>query len=135
MSLSFLVSTKKDNKQIVIDFKDIFNIKSDLRTMTLLWNTNSYHVNLVGRFFIVNGGRKINIGGFDTVKCIEIIYAKRHSMAVSFNTSDKNGKGNIQKETITYLLGMQGKDIKGTKREIMLHVSTNGDEHEWLDKR
>jgi len=115
----------------VVDFKEMFAIKSSIIVLQLLWNYNCYFVDVKRRRFVINGGRNIFISDWKDVQNVEILYAKRHTKTVQLNKTVEDGSG---KHEITYLLGIQG-TLDGERKEVLIHISPNGKEWYWRDKR
>ena len=130
--LEFLVTTKSDKIPKVMQFEVIAGYKPEIETMTLLWNANSYHVNLPQRLFIINGGRRIHIQGWEDVESVNILYYKRHNREVSVNGD--NGSPREGPNVVSYLRGWEG-GVAEDAKQIMLHIGPNGKEWYWRDHR
>ncbi len=124
----WIISTKTQPAPYVVEFKELFALRKDILSMTLLWTFNSYHVDVRRRQFLINGGRRISISMQPDT---ELLYAKRNRKTVLLNEIKKNGAGVHE---ITYLLGLQDV-IDGRQREIMIHVSSDGANWYWRNRR
>lgn len=134
MALEFIVTTRDRAVPTPIKFENIYSIRKDITSMSLLWDLNCYHVNVPRRYFIINGGRRVRIQQFAKCPDAELLYCKRHTKELEFGTSDGNGQGKEKKHEISYILGFHG-TVEGKDQEIMIHVSPNGAEWYWKDKR
>lgn len=125
-----IVTTENNPEPYEVQFSDIYNIKDKIKSMLLLWDTNSYYVNIDVGYFIINGGRRVQpvILQMMTDKTIE--YAKRNRMDVTLDGDDLE-QGEIQS---SYLLGVTGK-YNGENKTILVHVSPDGSLWGWKDKR
>lgn len=130
--LEFMVTTKGNNVPKTVQFEQLYGLKPDITSVTLLWNTNCYHVNVPQKVFIINGGRRIVMKGFEKAENIELLYARRNTVEIDMQKT--SGNGQAPKPEQSYLLGFQGM-IDGEKREIMLHISEAGELWYWRDHR
>lgn len=127
--LEWIISNHDKPEPHVVDFEEIYDLRDQINSITLLWDTNSYHVDLVRKEIIINGGRRICIKGFERMGDLTAIAVKRHTKRISFN-GDEGDPG----EMVSYLIGWE-KDVEGEKKEIMLHISPDGREWCWRDHR
>jgi len=131
--VEFVVTTRGEITPKVIPFENLFVLKPNIIAMTLLWNVNSYHVNIEQRLFILNGGRRIHINGFEDAENIRILYVRRNNLKMSVN-SDGNGQPKEEKHEVSYLLGWEG-EIKGETKQLMIHISPDGCNWYWREHR
>jgi len=132
--LEFVITTRDKAVPTPIKFEDIFPIRKEITSMSLLWDMNCYHVNVPRRYFIINGGRRVCIKQFNECVDIELLYCKRNTLEVEFGISDGDGHGKKKKHEVSYILGFQG-TIGGEHKQIMLHIAPNGKEWYWQDHR
>jgi len=126
----FIIRIKSEPSPRPIRFEDIFPIKDELQSLTLLWDTNSYMVNRDKRFIIINGGRKIAFGEYKECRDLKIFYRRRVSQDIGVGN-------NIIKEKakrVSYLLGFVG-TVKDETKYVFLHISTDGTQWVWKDER
>lgn len=125
----WIISTKTQVAPHVVEFKELFAIRKEILSMTLLWTFNCYHVDVRRGQFLINGGRRIRID--DMQQDIEILYARRNRTTIALNTVADNG-GAVHE--VSYLLGLQDTTCD-EKREVMIHISPDGNEWYWRDRR
>ena len=123
---TWIITTYDDETQRAVEFSQLFALRSKIRTALLLWDTNSYYVNVKDRFFMINGGRKIPIND-NFSDTISFLYARRNKQSVALFTS----KGSITKPEVSYILGVEGIE----NQELFIHITKNGTLWEWGDKR
>ena len=125
MAPEIIISTKSQPTPAVVPFSALFSQRESITQMTLLWDYNSYHVNLSDKYFIVNGGRKLffedNIEGE-----IRLLYARRNRMSVSIGSPGAD----CDKFVSAYLLG-----VESDKKKLFLIISDDGAEWGWKDNR
>ena len=131
MAPEFIVRVEGEPTPRPIEFEDIFQIKDSMQSLTLLWDTNCYHVNRKRRFVIVNGGRKIGLKAFKHCTDLSIFYRRRNSFELAFGAIPAN---NVDSNSTTYLLGFEG-TVDGEKKLVYLHVSEDGRQWVWKDQR
>lgn len=134
MPLEFIITTRDKGVPTPIKFEDIYSIRKEITSMSLLWDMNCYHVNVPRRFFIINGGRRVRISQFAKCSDVELLYCKRHTQTLKFGNPDEDGQGKKGSHEISYILGFQG-TIDEKHQEILLHISPDGREWYWRDKR
>ncbi len=129
--IEFIVSTKDRPQPYKIEFEKIFPLKPQIKSAVLLFNFNSYLVNVKEKFFVINGGRKISIKGFESCSDLKVTVVKRHRRELSLGKAESNGKG---KEYVFFLLGWEG-TVEGEKKELFLNISPEGNQWFWASKR
>jgi hypothetical protein len=128
----FIVKVEGEPTPRPIAFEDIFEIKDKLQSLTLLWDTNCYHVNRSRRYVCVNGGRKIGLKYFKGCRDLGIFYRRRNSVEITFNTIPNTA---MQGERmIRYLLGFEG-TVDGQERLVFLNISEDGRHWIWQDHK
>jgi hypothetical protein len=126
----WIITTTDESLSRPVDFKELFGLKSTIVTAMLLWDTNSYYVNVSEGFFVINGGRTISVPkniGSDPV----FLYTRRVSQAFSAF----EGEVKSTKKDTTYLFGVESVSDSGTKLEIFLTISQDGRFWRWGNKR
>lgn len=134
MALEFIVTTRDKTVPIPLKFEDIYPIRQEIISMSLLWDTNCYHVNVPRRYFIINGGRRVRIKEFAGCRDVEILYCRRHTKNLEFGVPGGNGGIKETSHEVSYILGFHGA-VNGENRQIMLHISPDGTEWYWRDSR
>ena len=129
--LEWLACTVDRPAPHVVPFKELFAMKDSIIALQLLWNFNSYYVDAKRRRFVVNGGRSIFISNWKDVQDVKVLYARRNTKVVQLNKVAGDGEG---KREVSYILGLQG-TLDGERKEVMLHISPNGADYYWRDKR
>ncbi len=118
-----IITTLEDSSTPrVVQFRDLFALREQIKTMMYIWNTNCYYVDVVSQTFIINGGRKIQFSKFESCK---VLYRRRTQISY---TTESDGK---PETTLTWLIGLE--EI-GTKRMVLLIVSDNGVVWQWANK-
>lgn len=119
----YIISTVDQGSPRIVPFSELYAQRRDITAMTLLWDHNSYHVNVVDRYFIINGGRKLHFEDLFPVPMI--LYSRRNRFEVS------DGEG-AKDPMVTYLLGLQSQD---EKKQLFLHISGDGQAWAWDNAR
>lgn len=134
MDPEYIITTSEKPESHLVDFGEVFKQRDHIRTITLLWNTNSYLVNVEKRFFLINGGRRMQVN--DLVQSSKVLpfLIRRGQNKLTVNMSDPNDKGKIHGQSRTHLLGLEA-EVRGVRKEIMIHISASGKEWVWKDKR
>ena len=118
-------SSKKQHVEV---FKNLFAQREEIDSMMLLFDYNSYYISVDGRFFIINGGRRIQPRELQILENPIILYARRHTKTISVS-------GNSEPtDTLTYLLGVEG-IVDGEKKELFLQISQDGRFWAWRNVR
>lgn len=128
MSPEWIVWIGDDPKPVSLQFEELYPVKDQIKKAVLLWDTNSYVIDVVNKTFIVNGGRPIQPPGLHSLQNAEIEYAARHTRQLSM-TSDSESS-----ERISFLVGVKG-TIQGEERSLLLHISDDGSMWQWKDTR
>ncbi|MHA2426512.1 MAG: hypothetical protein ACXADB_00530 [Candidatus Hermodarchaeia archaeon] len=119
-----IVTIKDDpNQPRVVSFSDLFAIRDDITTMTHLWNTNCYYVNVLQKSFMINGGRRIRFNS--PFGDCALLYRRRTRKTIAL---DGNGK------PITEIAWIMGIEDKETKEMAFLIISEDGRNWEWRNK-
>ena len=131
--VEFIITVQKDLVPKTVKFEQLNSIRDKITSLTFLWTTNSYYVNIVRKYFIINGGRRLQIEkDFHGYEKVALLYCKRHTITMGTNEIISNG-GGVKKHNIFYIMGLQG--IGDEPKEILLHISPNGRMWKWLDHR
>jgi len=119
--LEIIVRVKDETSPRPIKFEELYAIKDSMVSLTLLWDTNCYSVNIDRRYFCINGGRKIAIKTFRKCTDLSICYRKRNSIDLSFGAvPDKRSEPQV-----TYLIGFEG-TVDGELCRELIHISPDG---------
>ena len=127
---TFLVSTEYPLKYKICSFSQLYNIRFDIKSLILLWDFNSYLINIHDKYFIINGGRKIQPNVFNEMKDFHLIYARRNRINIVLD-SDKP----TEKPQKFYLFGIEGKFLDNMANSILLQISEDGTQWIWRDKK
>lgn len=119
MGPEFIIATIDQPEPRGVQFSELYNLQKSITHLTLLWDYHSYHVNLVDKVFIINGGRKLQVEQFPGP--VRLVYARRNTMMMT---------GGNPKPLITYLLGMEDDN-----NQLLLHVSDTGGTWAWKNHR
>lgn len=131
LDLEFIVKLRTEEAPKNLPFKELFHNRPEMASMMLLWNNNSYYINVEDRYFLINGGRRIIPAVLVLMKNPIVLYARRNKQEVNMNMDKPSEMGD---RTITYLLGAEG-IVDGISKEILLEVSENGLFWKWRNKR
>lgn len=117
--MEIIVSRYGKNSPEKVSFEDLHDIRTDLRSLMLLWNTNCYYVNCTENTFLINGGRALK---FPNIEGAEIDYRRRTTMKVS--AGDKQEA----KKEVSWLIG-----IKSTRNDeaVYIEISQTGESWNW----
>ena len=124
--MEIVVSMRDEpTKFSVVPFEGLAASIPNIRTMTFLWDSNSYHVNAEDRTFIINGGRKLKPEGIDGWDGAQVIYRRRSRVSIDVNSSEKKDA-----VMVTWLVGLEG--VKDGERCVRLvHVGPGGRQWRW----
>lgn len=118
-----VVATKKERVLYLTTFEDVAITKEEVATCALIWNTNSYYIDVENQIFVVNGGKKIRFDEYQVANAI-LVFVRRHHVTL-------NGE---KKEETSYFLGYEGEGKE--KHEMMaMHISPDGSEFRFVQTR
>lgn len=109
-------------------FKDIFPNRDKIQAITMLWDTNTYQVNLEDLCFIINGGRRIQPTALLQFTDVKPVAIKRHRKEMSLTGGDTG------EEQVSFLLGVSG-ILDGEERQLLLHISQDGSLWAWRNNK
>ena len=124
MGPDFVIATVDNPQPHVVQFEDLYAQREQIAHITLLWNFNSYHVNVAERHFIVNGGRMIIRGEDQFSGTAQLIYTRRKRVDMLMEDDS------IPAHRTLYLVGLKDGD-----RELMLEIAEDGSRYTWRTKR
>jgi hypothetical protein len=125
-----MITTYENFSAHKVDFSELYSKKNQITSMLLMWDYNSYYVNITNKYFIINGGNRIRPTIMETMEQPVLEYARRNRANIEINVeSTKNGKVEI-----SYLIGVTGL-CDGTAKSILLHISETGDMWMWKEDR
>ena len=120
-----IITIRKDSKSTrVVQFSDLYALRTEIEKMIYLWNTNCYYVDVVNRTFIINGGRKMQIEKMGECK---ILYRRRTQFEKGIDSDDSEPKN----KKINWILGIE--EIE-TKKVVFVQISEDGKNWSWEDK-
>ena len=127
----WIITTYEDDNPRKVDFLELLGLRDQISSALLLWNFNSYYINLSEAYFIINGGRKIQPTVFFNMTDRKFLYARRHreTLPVGVELGNEN-----KTHEVFYLLGVEGM-IEGEKKELLLFISSDGSLWKWIPKR
>ncbi len=124
--LDWIISEDETLKKV--QFNYIFPNKEHIDSITMLFDTNSYIINVRQRFFIINGGRRIQPKPVMLMDEVWPLAVKRRRKTVTLNGEESGD------ESLSYLLGIEG-ILNGEKREVLIQISQDGSLWAWKSKR
>ena len=127
----WIITTYEDANPRKVDFLELLGLRDQISSALLLWNFNSYYINLSEAYFIINGGRKIQPTVFFNMTDRKFLYARRHreTLPVGVDLGNEN-----RTHEVFYLLGVEGM-LEGEKKELLLLISSDGTLWKWIPKR
>jgi hypothetical protein len=128
----FFITTQDNPEVRPVPFVNLYAQRDFMTSMTLLWDCNSYHINIIDKYFIINGGRRIPVTG--KLDSIKVLYARRNNVELTVTGGKEVKRG------ISYLLGFEAVNDNNltegpVKHELMLHISSDGKVYTFRDKR
>jgi len=78
--------SRKDPEKVL--FKDIFKQRNEILSMMILWDYNSYYVNILDRYFIINGGRRLQPTVLLQLENPIVCYARRVQQDYAVNSGE-----------------------------------------------
>lgn len=124
----WIIETEDNRSPHSVQLPEIFAQKDLVRSVVLLWDTNSYYVNVEEGYFIINGGRRLQPTGVAMMEDRRICYARRNSRSFAVGQPDQ------AQDSVSYLVGVEGR-IEGEERQLLLQISSDGRLWVWKDKR
>lgn len=126
-SPEWFITDSLEGKPKQVNFPDIFSIKSDVKSLMILWPLSSYYVNIEEKYFIIQGGKRIQPSGITEMKDVRLLYARR-------NRQDMTLDGQSKVLHVSYLIGIEG-ELEGETRVLFLEVSDDGRFWRWKFER
>lgn len=127
-SLEFIVKLKNEDTPKTLPFKELFQNRSNMESMQLLWDCSSYYVNVEERYFIINGGRRVQPDNLVMMESPMVLYTRRNKQEVGMDGVE------VGDRVITYLLGAEG-IVDGIHKEILLEIEETGILWRWRKHR
>lgn len=124
----WIITRVDDPKPQRVEFPDLFSQKDQITSIAVLWDTNSYYVNIEEGYFIINGGRRLQPTGVAMMEDRRIEYARRNSRSFAVGQQDKSVNSS------SYLVGIEGR-IENEERQLLIHVSSDGRSWGWKSHR
>lgn len=125
--LEWIVTDAYGTKKVL--FKDIFPNRDNIESIMMLWDTNSYYINVKNKYFLINGGRRVQPIALLEMEDLKPLAVHRHRKELSTNTMDVTGN-----ESSLFLVGVTG-IIKDEVRDLFLYISQDGSMWSWGTKR
>jgi hypothetical protein len=127
----FIITTTDEPEQREAQFSDLYALKDKIASIMLLWDFNSYYINIQQGYFIINGGRRIQPTVASLMLHKKLEYARRNRMDVQIAGDDEKENPEI---SISYIFGMHG--VSGDEeKSILLHISSDGTTWCWRDTK
>ena len=126
-----ILITLKDGTTQKVDFTDIKKMAENISKVIFMYECNSYVVDVDKKTFLINGGRYLTFDWLSKVDTVHLQCFRRNRKELQINGSDITDNNKV---SVSYLLGFYG-IIKSEKKEVYLHVSEDGKEWHWLNKR
>ena len=127
----WMITTYDNPEYRKVEFSELLALKDEINSAILLWNFNSYLINISEAYFIINGGRKLQPTVFFNMTDRKFLYARRHreTLPVGVDLGNEN-----RTHEVFYLLGVEGM-VEGEKKELLLFISSDGTLWKWIPKR
>lgn len=130
MGPEIIIRNKKEPTPRPVRFEELSSLVDGLQSITLLWNCNSYLVNVDRRCFIINGGRRIGVNPiFKDCRDLKLFYRRRTQMDLTVGSD--NGGDNRR---VSYLLGFSGV-VNGEEKFMFIQVTDDGSQWVWRDHK
>ncbi len=131
MGPEFIIRIKGEPTPRPVEFGELFALRDKLQSLTLLWDCNSYHVNVSEgkRHFLINGGRRLKMPAYKKCTDLKVFYRKRNQQDITFGVTSKKGDYRA-----FYLLGFEG-TVDGEAKLTFLQVSEDGTQWVWRDHK
>ena len=113
---TWIITFKDEELPKVVSFKDLYAIRNNINSALLLWDYNSYRVDIKDKYFCVNGGKKIYIQEMETP---EFVYLRRNIRNIYENSTNSD-------TNTFYILGMQE-----NSNTLVLNISSDGSNWAW----
>jgi len=127
----WIIATYDDPNNRKVEFSELLALKDKISSALLLWDYNSYYVNLSEQYFIINGGRRLQPTIFPKLDNSSFLYARRNKKTMPVGVAPGN---EYLSHEITYLLGIEG-TLNGEKKELLIQISSDGSLWKWIPKR
>ena len=127
----FIVTTYERPEAHEIQFNELFKLKINITSIMLLWDFNSYYVNVDEGYFIINGGRRVQPTVIGKLSDRELEYARRSRVDLELGSDDLVDAPDAQ---VSYLFGITG-TYEHEKKSVLLHIAEDGSVWGWKDHR
>ena len=122
-----VVATKGHRVLQKTSFEEASQNKREIIVASLVWNTNSYFVDIDEQVFVINGGKKIRFEEW-LVNDPILVLIRRHHLRLGM------GDGEHPLKEVSYLLGYVG-IAAGAERTMLMHISPDGSEFVFKTRR
>ena len=122
-----IVAASKAKRQLEkTTFEYISQHRAEVTIAALVWNTNSYFIDVEEQVFVINGGKKIRFDEWQ-IDDSQILLIRRNKQDLK--------DGEPQKVVpLGYMLGLQGTH-EGQPRMVFVHVSPDGSQFDFKTAR
>lgn len=118
--LEIIVVVSGDSKPRNVKFEDLYDLKKNIESLMLLWNTNCYYVSRDKNTFLINGGKRLM---FPKLGTTDIEYRRRSTMHLS-TASMKDQPS----RTYIWIVGLKSKESNSL---LLLEVDSTGASWKW----
>ncbi len=99
---AFIIQLRDETTPREVRFQELYNLRHSIINMTIMWDFNSYFVNITDRYIIVNGGRRVKLSNLTIMEKPKLYYRRRHTSQISVANNRP-----VAKKT-AYVLGAEG---------------------------
>lgn len=111
--MEIIVKLSDEIKPRSIRFEDMYNVADKVESLMLLWDANSYYVDVKSSHFLINGGRRLE---FPRITDPRLVYRKRTSQTVSIS-----GAAEGSRKSVSWIVGIRD----GDEGEMILLIITD----------
>jgi len=124
----WIVTFKDDKMARKLEHGQLYPNRERIESVVVFWDTNSYYVNVTGKFFIINGGRRVTSERLSRLENPMVLCVRRNQIQIPVNGSS------APKKFALYLVGIQGV-IEGKETQLFAEISNGGKDWEWKEGR
>jgi len=133
--LDIFITTTATVNPIPIDFYDIKKIPDPVTAVILIWDHNSYVINVAEKFFVINGGRVVVPEFLKSIDKPKLSYCMRRRASVDLGGEVEEGGVNLSDRAFTsYLFGVDSEE-GSSPWATHLEISDDGKFWRFVGKR
>ena len=118
---AFLVKTAINGVYAEHTFSELYNMRDQIITLTVMWDYNSYLIDLYERHIVINGGRALRMDLLTQMEDPKLYYRKRHMTNIGISD------GKTKQDRLSYVVGAEG-IVAGKLRQIYMLIKGDGTE-------